>query len=225
MTTTASSSTGLTNIHTSQHSESGESLQVLNPDISTGAISAADLIEDAKFYQDAAIGYQDAYETLRIQQEELQHRYTQQAQLVEEASEALRAAEAESSLRHQEFVTLQQQWEADIQHAIDKAMSQYQLQLSSVKSSLQQEGPGVSALHPEAAGAGAIQLELSLAGQATLPSVGTSHTRSGLCEEVFNILPGTVNQCRGAAQYNSQDQAFSFHKQVRFEDNYQQSRT
>ena len=47
------------------------------------------LIEDAKFYQDAAIGYQDAYETLQIQQEELQHWYTQQAQLVEETSEAL----------------------------------------------------------------------------------------------------------------------------------------
>ena len=77
--------------------------------------------------------------TLHIQQEELQHRYTQQAQLVEEASEALRAAEAESSLRHQEFVNLHQQWEADIQHAIDKAVSQYQLQLSSAKSSLQQK--------------------------------------------------------------------------------------
>ena len=62
-------------------------------------------------------------------------------------------------------------------------------------------------------------LELSLAGQASLPSVGTSHTRSGLCEEVFNILPGTVNQHRGAAQCQSQDQAFSFHRQVRFEDN------
>ena len=54
-----------------------------------GAISTADLIEDAKFYEDATIGYQDAYETLHIQQEELQHRYAQQAQLVEEASEAL----------------------------------------------------------------------------------------------------------------------------------------
>ena len=62
-------------------------------------------------------------------------------------------------------------------------------------------------------------LELSLAGQATLPSVVPSISRPGLCQEVFNILPGTVNQRRGAAQYESQDQAFSFHKQVRFEDN------
>ena len=58
-----------------------------------------------------------------------------------------------------------------------------------------------------------------MAGQATLPSVATSSSKVGLCQEVFNILPGTVNQCRGAAQYESQDQAFSFHKQVRFEDN------
>ena len=105
---TTSSSTELIMSHASQHSESEESHQVLDSDISTGAITAADLIEDAQFYQDAALGYQDAYETLCIQQEELQHRYTQQAQLAEEASEALRAAEAESSLRHQEFVTLQQ---------------------------------------------------------------------------------------------------------------------
>ena len=39
---------------------------------------------------------------------------------------------------------------------------------------------------------------------------------TALQEEVFNLIPGMVNQCRGAAQYNSQDQAFSFQKQVRF---------
>ena len=139
-------------------------------------------------------------------------------QLVEEASEVLRAAEAESSLRHQELVNLQQQQEADIQHAIDKAVSQYQLQLSSAKSSLQQKDQeyqhSIQKLQEQVR-----SLELSLAGQATLPSVGASCTGSGLHEEVFNILPGTVNQRRWAAQYHSQDQAFSFHKQVRFEDN------
>ena len=202
VTNVASSSTELTNPHTSQPSESWESLQVLDSDISTSAISAADLIEDAKFYQDAALGYQDAYETLRIQQEELQHWYTQQTQLVREASEALEAAEAESSLRHQEFVTLQQQREADIQHAIDKAMSQYQLQLSSAKSSLQQKDQeyqhSIQKLQDQVH-----SLELSLAGQATLPSVGMSRSGTGLCEEVFNILPGTVNSHRGAARYDS----------------------
>ena len=61
-------------------------------------------------------------------------------------------------------------------------------------------------------------LELSLAGQATLPSVAASSSQTGLHHEIFNILPGTVNPRRGAAQYESQDQAFSFQKQVRFED-------
>ena len=52
-----------------------------------------------------------------------------------------------------------------------------------------------------------------------MPSIAASSNRTGLCQEVFNILPSTVNQQRGAAQYESQDQAFSFQKQVRFEDN------
>ena len=47
---TTSSSTGLTKSHASQHSKSGESQQVLNSDIGTGAVTAANLIEDAKFY-------------------------------------------------------------------------------------------------------------------------------------------------------------------------------
>ena len=37
-------------------------------------------------------------------------------------------------------------------------------------------------------------------------------------EEIFNYLPGTVNTQRGAAVYKSQDQPFSFQKQVRFGD-------
>ena len=113
-TNTAPSSTKLDS-HTNQTAESGESSQVLNSESDVGAISTADLIEDAKFYQDATIGYQDVYETLRIQQEELQHRYAQQAPLVEKASKALQAVKAESSARHKEYVALQNQWEAEIQ--------------------------------------------------------------------------------------------------------------
>ena len=87
----APSSTELhhTNSTTRPITESGESAQVLDSESGAGIGSTADLIEDTKFYQDAAIEYQDAYETLCIQQEELQHQYTQQAQLVEEASKAL----------------------------------------------------------------------------------------------------------------------------------------
>ena len=97
-------------------------------------------------------------------------------------------------------------------------MSQYQDQLSSTQSNLQQKDiehqQSIQRLQDQLR-----VLELSLAGQATLPSIAASGSKAGLCQEVFNVLLGTVNPCRGAAQYESQDQAFSFHKQVRFEDN------
>ena len=97
-------------------------------------------------------------------------------------------------------------------------MLEYWDQLSSVQSNLQQRDRGhqqsIQKLQDQVHA-----LELSLAGQVTLPSVAASSSKTGLCQEVFNILPGTVNQCRGAAQYESQDQAFSFRKQVRFKDN------
>ena len=59
---------------------------------------------------------------------------------------------------------------------------------------------------------------LASQGASNLPSVGVSQqvlSGTALQEEVFNLIPGMVNQCRGAAQYNSQDQAFSFQKQVK----------
>ena len=62
-------------------------------------------------------------------------------------------------------------------------------------------------------------LELLLASQASLPSMESTSSEAELCKEVFKTLPGTVNQCRGVAQYHSQDQPFSFQKQVRFKDN------
>ena len=118
----------------------------------------------------------------------------------------------------QEIVALQIQWDIDIQCAMDKAVFQYQGQLSSAQSNLQwkdkEHQQSIQKLQDQV-----WALELSLAGQATLPSMATSSSKAGLCQEVFNILPGTVNTRRGAAQYESQDQAFSFHKQVRFEDN------
>ena len=41
----------------------------------------------------------------------------------------------------------------------------------------------------------------------------------GLHSQIFDYVPGTINTKRGAAKYDSQDQAFSFsHKQVRFQD-------
>ena len=91
----------------------------------------ANLLEDVKYFHNAALGYQDAYEALQQQQEELQSKFTEQAKLVQEASETLRAVEAESSMRQQEIEALQNQREADIQHAIGQAMLEYRDQLSS----------------------------------------------------------------------------------------------
>ena len=82
--------------HASQNLESTHSVVSSQQDMEDsgdyGAIGAS-----AKFYQDAALEYQSAYENLHLQHEELQSRYTQQACLVEEASGALRVAEAKSS--------------------------------------------------------------------------------------------------------------------------------
>ena len=131
------SSTGFVSHHTIQSAESGESSQVLDSEEGTGAINTANLIKDVKFYQDAELGYQDAYEALQLQQEKLQHQFTQQAQLVQEASEALLAAEVESLICQQEIIALQDQQNVDIQCAINQAMSQYQDQLSSTQNNLQ----------------------------------------------------------------------------------------
>ena len=61
-------------------------------------------------------------------------------------------------------------------------------------------------------------LELSLASQATLPSVRPTKEEADLQEEIFNYLLGTVNARRGTVLYDSQDQPFSFRKQVQFGD-------
>ena len=204
--------------HCTKQLESGESLQTPNSEESANASHTANLLEDIRYFHNAALGYQDAYEALQQQQEELQSRFTEQAKLVQKASEVLKAAYVESSARQQEIIALQSQWEADIQHAIGQAVLEYQDQLSSAQSNLQQRDrehqQSIQKLQDQV-----WALELSLAGQATLPSVAASSSKAGLHQEVFNILPGTINQCRGAAQYKSQDKAFLFCKQVRYEDN------
>ena len=186
-------------------------------DYCEGVQDNLDLIEDAKFYQDAALDYQNAYEALHVQQAELQSRYSQQAHLIKEASEAIKSAEAEASRRHQELLDAQHSHDANIKSAVNKAIEQYQSKLHNAQSSLQVKDPE----HQQA-----IQkvqdkiqmLELSLASQVNLPLVGDSRSGSGLRDEVFNFIPGTVNKQWGVVHYDSQDQAFSFHKQVRFED-------
>ena len=93
--------------HQSQQAESVESIQTPNSVESVESVNThtANLLEDVKYFHNAALSYQDAYEALQLQQVELQTKFTEQAQLVQEASDALKAAEAESAVRHQELAT------------------------------------------------------------------------------------------------------------------------
>ena len=61
-------------------------------------------------------------------------------------------------------------------------------------------------------------LQVSLAGQTTLPSVRHTQEDADLQKEVFDYLQGTVNTRRGTAMYDTQDQPFSFRKHVQFGD-------
>ena len=175
--------TSLPDLHASQDPESEPPVVHQQQDIEylgeSGEIHMGDLLEDAKIYQDAAFEYQSAYDALCLQQEEMQSRYTQQVHLIEEASGALRAAETESSQIYQEIINLQKKQDVDIQHAINNAVAQYQLQLITVKSSLQQKKQehqhSVQKLQDQVH-----SLELSLASQASLPSVGSSPSEAGL---------------------------------------------
>ena len=214
-----------TRIRQVQRTESVESVQTPGSAESVESVNThtANLLEDVKYFHNAALSYQDAYEALQAQQVELQTKFTEQAQLVQEASDALRANEAESAARQQELVseltTLRNQREADIQQAVGQAVVQYRDQLSSAQATQQQRDrehqQSIHRLQEQVRA-----LEVSLAGQATLPSVASSSSQTELRREVFNIVPGTVNTRRGATQYESPDQAFSFQKQVRFEDDH-----
>ena len=131
------------------------------------ALGTSNLIEDAKFYQDAAIEYQNAYETL-------QYRYAQQACLMEEASGALHAAEGQASQRQWELLKLQRDREADIQLAVGRVVFDYKEQLTAAKHNLQSKDrkhkQAVHRLQDQVCA-----LELSLASQVNLPSVRHSH--------------------------------------------------
>ena len=115
-----------------------ESLQTPSSVESANTQHTANLLEDIKYFHNAALSYQDAYKALQLQQVELQTKFTEQAQLVQEASEALKAVEAESTAKQQEIAILHGQWEADIQQAVGQAMVQYQNQLSLAQANLQQ---------------------------------------------------------------------------------------
>ena len=82
-----------------------------------------DLLSNAKFYQDTTIELQNAYDTL-------QHRYAQQAHLIQEASGVLHVTETQASQQQQELLDLQKDHEADIQLAVGKAVFELKEQLA-----------------------------------------------------------------------------------------------
>ena len=140
-----------------------ESLQSRVEEESMSSLDTGNLLEDAKFYQDVAIELQSAYDNL-------QHRYAQQARLIEEASGALHAAETQASERQWELLNVQKDHEANVQLAIGKVVFEYREQLAVAKRSQQtkdhQYKQMVHQLQDQVH-----TLELSLAGHTTLPSM------------------------------------------------------
>ena len=112
---------------------------------------------------------------------------------------------------------MQRDYEANVQQAIGEAVVEYREQLAIAKKDWQlkdhEHQQTVHKLQDQVRA-----LELSLAGQTTLPSVRHTQEGADLRKEVFDYLPGTVNTRRGAAMYDTQDQPFSFRKHIRFGD-------
>ena len=86
-----------------------------------------DIVQDARFFQEAATEYQLAYQSL-------DEKYSQQAILVKKASEALKASESHVAELQEEVMTLKQTRETDIQQAVRQVVSQYEQHLSTEQS-------------------------------------------------------------------------------------------
>ena len=172
-----------------------------------------DITDDAKLFQDAATEYQLAYQSL-------DKKYSEQAVLVHEASEALKASEDRTKELQKELDALKKNRKSDIELAVGGAVLQYEELLSSEQSRAQDQQATIAELK------GQIQaMQESLTSQKDLPSVpseGVTQEGKNLREKVFNYVPGTVNTHRGAAVYDSPDQPYSFQKHVRFGDRFKQ---
>ena len=164
-----------------------------------------DIADDAKLFQDAATEYQLAYQSL-------DKKYSEQAVLVHEASEALKASESREKELQKELDALKKNCDSDIQMAVGGAVLQYKQHLSTEQSRAQDQQTTIAKLQ------GQIQaLQESITSQKDLPSVpseGVTQESKNLRDKVFNYVPGTVNTRRGAAVYDSPDQPYSFQKHV-----------
>ena len=91
---------------------------------------AGDIIQDAKFFQEAATECQLTYQSL-------DEKYTHQAILVKEASEALKASESHVAKLQEELMALKQNRNNDIQQAVGQVVTQYEQKLSTEQSCTQ----------------------------------------------------------------------------------------
>ena len=115
------------------------------------------------------------------------------------------------------MLKLQRDHEANVEQAVGRVVSEYREQLIATKQRQQlKDRKHQQTVHQLQDHVRA--LELSMASQATLPSVRHTKEEADLREEIFNYLPGTVNARRGTTVYESQDQPLSFQKHVRFGD-------
>ena len=190
---------------------------IIDPDtlttIDETGSGTGDITDDAKLFQDAATEYQLAYQSL-------DKKYSEQAVLVHEASEALKVSEGHTKELQKELDALKKNRESDIQMAVGGAVLQYEELLSTEQSRAQDQQATIAELQ------GQIQaLQESMTSQKDLPSVpseGVTQEGENLRDKVFNYVPGTVNTRRGAAVYDSPDQPYSFQKHVRFGDRFKQ---
>ena len=155
------------------------SAQQLQHEAEDSGLEQGDIIQDAKFFQDAAMEYQLAYQSL-------EEKYNHQVVLVKVASDALKASESCVSVMQEELMALQ----CIITKLISKRMletqvSQYEHQLSTVQTYTHDQLAIVQLQEQVQV------LQVSLASQRDLPSVGASQREVDLQEEVFNFIPGT----------------------------------
>ena len=91
------------------------SAQQLQWEAEDSGSEAGDIIRDAQFFQDAATEYQLTYQSL-------DEKYTHQAVLVKEASEALKASESCVSVLQEELMAPKCSHKADIHKAVGQAL-------------------------------------------------------------------------------------------------------
>ena len=102
--------------------ESGTDPDPILTTIDEMGLGAGDIVGDAKLFQESATEYQLAYQSL-------DKKYSEQAVLVHEASEVLKASQSHVEELQKEMDALKQNRDSDIQLAVGGAVLQYEQHL------------------------------------------------------------------------------------------------